>query len=273
MRASAFALLLLASCHMNIPRTGDDGEPAPIEEVEPPPGVVPLRGAIPGLELQVRSAKGASALVRALAPFTASSELVKHGFGLTTTKMLLTAVKETCVLRVVSFRDELARIETSCDLVLGEGWGVTKKVDTLVRWDRAGVLDRARAWREHALGGPPLPIAIPPRLVDAYTMVTVTPDAVGGNCGIDAQPPRGLVGMNALVAARRADLLRNALRGKSAEGRFYGARGLRMLGSLTKEDEAAIAAVEADDADLTTCNGCIVYGPMLPNPLDYDRLE
>jgi hypothetical protein len=82
---------------------------------------------------------------------------------------------------------------------------------------------------------------------------------VGESCGYAGGPPKGRRAMLALVAAKRPDLLRNAVRGPNPEGRVYGVLGLDELGV----PEGKLDEVEVLDGlpiEVETCVGCIVRG-------------
>lgn len=84
----------------------------------------------------------------------------------------------------------------------------------------------------------------------------------GHACGVAGTKPTGREYMEKLVAANRADLLRDALRGANPEGRIYAAEGLYAIARRTGKpleasDRKAIDELRALDQPIESCNGCM----------------
>jgi hypothetical protein len=59
-----------------------------------------------------------------------------------------------------------------------------------------------------------------------------------------------------LLRAKRADLLRDALRGPNAEGRVYAALGLHQLDALAEADKKVVETLMNHNIQVNTCTGC-----------------
>jgi hypothetical protein len=105
-----------------------------------------------------------------------------------------------------------------------------------------------------------LPVEVPAELREAYELLLSPFETldIGDNCYEGGEPPEGRVATRKLVAARRADLLRNVLRGPNPEARLYAARGLRELGALSGPDHAVTLKLRKLKLPLATCSGCMV---------------
>lgn len=84
----------------------------------------------------------------------------------------------------------------------------------------------------------------------------------GHACGYAGTKPTGREQMEKLVAAKREDLLRDALRGANPEGRIYAAEGLYALArrtgkTLEASDRKAIDELRALDQPIESCSGCM----------------
>ena len=103
-------------------------------------------------------------------------------------------------------------------------------------------------------------VTVPDELREAYDLLLSPLESldIGDTCYEGGSPPEGRMAARKLVAARRADLLRNALHGPNPEGRLYAARGLRDLEALSVADQAAIAKLRKLELPLATCDGCMV---------------
>ncbi|MEZ4222609.1 MAG: hypothetical protein R3B13_16835 [Polyangiaceae bacterium] len=82
--------------------------------------------------------------------------------------------------------------------------------------------------------------------------------AVGEACGLGSGPPRGLIMVRYLLAARRVELLWQAYRSApTAEGRVWGAYGLVQAGGT---QQAALREFVASlDGAVWVCEGCLVF--------------
>jgi len=112
--------------------------------------------------------------------------------------------------------------------------------------------------------GPPEPADVPPALADAVEELT-SPFASShvsfiGGCYFAGSDPAGKKAIDALVKARRWDLVRLAARGLNPEGRVYAAHAL--LGApadrRSPADGPLIEHIRALDIPIAVCNGCIV---------------
>ena len=134
-----------------------------------------------------------------------------------------------------------------------------------------GVVNEYKSAVENYLGKM-RPVSIPENL-EPYYRLLISPmhkSVIGdGICGLPSPygPPPVLEGrdaIDALVAAKRMDLLENALIGYNPGGRVYAAiellRMQRMGAKLSESTQENISKVAALSVRLTTCSGCIVSG-------------
>lgn len=98
----------------------------------------------------------------------------------------------------------------------------------------------------------------------AYEALTSPFDQLtyGHACGYAGTKPTGREHLEKLVLAKRADLLREALRGANPEGRIYAAEGLFAIARLTGKpleasDRKAIDELRALDQPIKSCSGCM----------------
>jgi len=129
------------------------------------------------------------------------------------------------------------------------------------------------------------PVSIPENL-EPYYRLLISPmhkSEIGdGICGLPAPngPPPVLEGreaIDALVAAKRIDLLENVLIGYNPGGRVYAAiellRMRRTGEKLSKSTQKNIRKVMALPVRLTTCRGCFVSGGLTAREIVKDHLS
>jgi hypothetical protein len=250
-----------------------------------------------GLVRSPPPATGAEAWAKSLAAIVPESEapggeIHYHGFGLVTREVVMPCGYACCRVNVRALDDVIEHAEVSCAVsekdfaelepfyreVLGaldaavehvvlEGKTPQLRIYHAERKDPA-VGEKHRARLAAALGARVAVGELPAELAEAHEKLTSLAVVleVGTSCGVGGEPPVGHRLMERLVAAKRADLLRDALRGPSAEGRVYAALGLAKLGPLAAEDRASIEAILADPAvPVRSCRGC---SPALSYPID-----
>jgi len=195
------------------------------------------------------------------------------GFGARRKTVAVYGGYMTARVVVVVFESKVAAIEARFDggdtwtaaapKVLAAWGGAPQKLPhgfTHARLDDE-LLARHRAAIEARLGPNERKFDLPKDLRDAY-LTLVSPLAsydFGESCGFAGLKPEGRKAVEALLAAKRPDLVRRALRGPNPEGRVYAAQAL--LRSETRpsaEDRAAIAAIRALDVPIRCCDGCEV---------------
>lgn len=107
------------------------------------------------------------------------------------------------------------------------------------------------------------PVTVPPHLKDAYDYLISIGDSteIGQHCGMGGSTPRGKEAIDAIVKARRVDLIVNILKGYNPGGRGYAMLALfgmmRKGLELSPDAQRAFDVVRALDLELTTCSGCI----------------
>lgn len=111
--------------------------------------------------------------------------------------------------------------------------------------------------------GEPSTVKVPKSLAIAYAAL-MSPSSrlvFGSACGVAGSKPAGRVGAEALLKAKRVDLLNNILRGPSPEGRVYAVQALEALRAkgvaLGEADQVAIAKVKALPILINACAGCM----------------
>ena len=107
------------------------------------------------------------------------------------------------------------------------------------------------------------PVNVPSHLKDDYEFLISIGDsaAIGENCGYSGSTPRGKQAIDAIVKARRVDLIVNILKGYNPGGRGYAMLALfgmmRKGLKLSPDAQRAFDVVRGLDLELTTCIGCI----------------
>ncbi len=108
-------------------------------------------------------------------------------------------------------------------------------------------------------------VDVPANLKDYYE-VLIAPLSdlmIGfGGCGYGGGVPYGRQAIDALVKAKRTDLIENVLRGYNPGGRVYAALALLEMkkqgARLSSDTQSAINRIKSLDIELETCSGCIV---------------
>lgn len=127
----------------------------------------------------------------------------------------------------------------------------------------AQLVRELHAKAERELGAAPA-AEVPAALAGAFRTLTSPFEALvlGRSCFYDGGPPPGAEATQALVDARRFDLLRVVLRGVNPEGRAWAAHALleraRAGVALDAADARAIASLRALPLELACCTGCEV---------------
>jgi hypothetical protein len=209
-------------------------------------------------------------------PTSIDGERVALGFGQTRLERSLPGGYLRCRFAMLVFRDAFERVEVHCNWpqsspaavnaairdALGPAFAIHEAMSYRAGRVSFGFPKRsaeARAVLDRELGELAA-VAVPEELRESYELLLSPFESldIGDNCYEGGSPPEGRVAARKLVAARRADLLRNALRGPNPEGRLYAARGLRDLEVLSTADHAAIGKLRKLELPLATCHGCMV---------------
>ena len=294
-RISAWVIVAVLACNGKLGPGGPSPRAAtPDARTEPPSpldGLGPLpdgvrRDLLEKDVVAVRTVAGAlpadgSVTAPAFLAHLPSTPAPSHrdlGFGVETVAVVLRGGDLDCFIRFLTVADRIGWLEVDCpgyDPV----WGKIEPLLSAVKGPlavgqkpfaytysyRDDAVVRAAAARPAAELGEAAPIheptPSPAAAAAAETLRTALDLTVGYACGPDGSPPAGRPAMDLLVAEKRDDLLSQALRAPSPEGRVYAALGLRALEqqkvAIRPEDRAAIEKLSGQPTRVHSCNGCI----------------
>jgi len=196
----------------------------------------------------------AAETLRALAPSDAREER-DIGFGAKRYDLALYGERHTLWVRLLVFEEKAIDAQVV-------GPQLTKEM--LRTWSDAKALARLRTAIRKGLGEPEK-AEVPKDLREAFELLDapLADLRCGWMYGEGGDAPAGREATEAIVAAKRADLLRLLLRSPNPEGRVYAVEGLLRLEEggekLTDADRAAMKAIRSAPTRIHCCAGCLVY--------------
>lgn len=214
-------------------------------------------------------------LAETLATFEEPCTSIDQGLGIESRTCVVGGGYTRCWIVLVSHDDVVFDADVRCEASERSWSAIGPVISALyatslvpkgftVTNNAASLSIRDDAVREHAMAritatlGPRSNADVPATLAESVALLDAPSKrlTIGTACGVGGSPPEGNRAMQALVAAERDDLLRDALRGMNAGGRIYGYIGLRLLGRNTPIDDATYDRLGALDLDVETCGGC-----------------
>lgn len=108
-------------------------------------------------------------------------------------------------------------------------------------------------------------VNVPSELKEEYELLTDPFEnsiIANGGCGYGGSMPEGKIAINAIVEAKRIDLLENILKGYNPGGRIYAALALLKMEKrgvkIGTDVKTTISKLKSLDVSIATCAGCIV---------------
>jgi len=230
---------------------------------------------------RTRRALPPAARLRELVKTLPSSEKGEHvdlGFDQARDEQVFGGGYLSCRFNMVAFHDDFELVDVNCNwpesapaavhAVVRDALGPAFEITTRGIGYKAGHVrfdfPRKTAEARNALSrelGELTPVEFPSELREPYELLLSPLQTldIGDYCYEGGEPPDGLIAARKLVVARRADLLRNVLRGPNPEARLYAARGLRELGALSDADRALTLKLRKLKLPLVNCSGCTIH--------------